>query len=118
MNNEIYFTGELEAALVCHVDDSDLAFLWGYVVTHKNNKYAKGDWFASSFIVNVKIQAGCYYFETNNSIYKVKSYRAVIVSDKSVVNIRMGCPPEFANNTDKLGRLVELMNPIEEEHDS
>jgi hypothetical protein len=105
----IYCTGELKNARLCHIENSDLAFLWGYVVEHNSDNYSKGDWFASSFIVNAQVCNDYYFFETNNSVYKVKSYLPIIVSDKSIYNIRVGCPPEIAIKTEDPKAIVYLM---------
>jgi hypothetical protein len=107
--SEEYYTGELEDVRLCHIENSDLAFLWGYVVEHKSDNYSKGDWFASSFIVNAQVCNDCYFFETNNSVYKVKSYFPLIVTAKSIDNIRRGCPPDIAIKTQDAKAIVYLM---------
>ena len=96
MMSDLVFTGELEKVRVCHIQNSDIVFLFGYVVEHQSEQYEKGDWFSSSFIVNVTVTDDYYIFQTNNSLYKVKDYFPVIVSDESIDNIRLGTPPEIA----------------------
>lgn len=107
--SDLVFTGELDKVRVCHIQNSDIVFLFGYIVEHQSERYEKGDWFASSFVTNVTVTDDYYIFETNNSLYKVNDYFPVIVSDASLDNIRSGIPPEIAVNTDNLEELVRPM---------
>lgn len=90
------FTGELENVRACYIENSDIVFLFGYVVEHQSDEYSQGDWFASSFLTNVTVTNDYYVFETNNSLYKVSAYVPIIVTDESIDKIRSGIPPEIA----------------------
>lgn len=84
--------------------------MFGYVFEHKSAQYKRGDWFASSYIEEVKVIDGRYCFYTANSIYLADSYASIIVSDASIDNIRMGIPPEVASNmNDSANELVALL---------
>ncbi|MFT6216827.1 MAG: hypothetical protein ACJAS3_003245 [Roseivirga sp.] len=98
------FTGELENVRACYIENSDIVFLFGYVVEHQSDEYSQGDWFASSFIINVQATTDYYIFYTNNSVYRVRDYCAVIVSDCAIDDIRSGVPPEIAVKINVLKR--------------
>jgi hypothetical protein len=59
----------------------------------------------------------CYFFEINNSIYKLKSYLSIIVSVKPIHNIIVGCPPEIAIKTENAKVMLELMKQHRKERD-
>lgn len=96
MNNECFYTGILNNVRRCYIDNTGISFLFGYIAEHSSSKYEEGDWFASSYINNVKVIGGRYFFHTANSVYLTDSYTSIIVSDANIDNIRMGTPPELA----------------------
>jgi hypothetical protein len=96
MSIEHYYSGILRDVRRCYIDDSSISFLFGYVVEHESKKFNVDDWFASSYIREVKAINGRYFFFTANSVYMADSYASIIISDACVENIRMGTPPEVA----------------------
>jgi len=107
MTSERHLTGVLRDVRRCYINDTGISFLFGYIVEHKSAQYKSGDWFASSYITDVRIIGGRYCFYTANSVYMADNYASIIVSDASIDNIRMGTPPEVATNMD--GRAIELV---------
>jgi hypothetical protein len=37
--SEEYYNGEFENVRLCHIENSDFAFLWGYVVEHNSHNF-------------------------------------------------------------------------------
>jgi hypothetical protein len=96
MSREHDYTGILRDVRRCYMDDSRISFLFGYVVEYESSKFNPGDWFASSYIRDVKTIDGRYFFYTANSVYVTDSSVSIIVPDACLDNIRMGTPPEIA----------------------
>lgn len=88
-------TGSLSNAELCWIKDSDVRFLFGYVIEHSSPRYEKGDWFATSYIVNIEAFEDHYLFTTANSLY-VESFEMIEIPLAAVDNIRMGTPPKKA----------------------
>lgn len=110
--SDLVFTGQLEKVRVCHIQNSDIVFLFGYIVEHQSEQYENGDWFASSFIVNVTVTDDYYIFQTNNSSFKVKDYVPLIVIDESTDNIRTGMPPEMEVKSKTPDEMITLMSSL------
>jgi hypothetical protein len=89
-------TGILRDVEVCQIDETNITFLFGYVVTHNDCRYQAGDWFATSYIVNKERHDGYYIFTTANSTYLVTHYSKIIVPYNAITNIRSGTSPQTA----------------------
>jgi hypothetical protein len=89
-------TGSLRKAELCWIEGSDIHFLFGYVIEHSSPRYEKGDWFATSYIVNIEAFEDHYLFTTANSLYLVESFEMIEIPLIAVNNIRMGTPPKMA----------------------
>ena len=98
MSNVLSQTGILRDVRRCYIDDSSISFLFGYVVEHQSTQYSTGDWFATSYIREVKVKNGKYYFHTANSVYRADGYASLIVADDCLDRIRMGLKPEIATS--------------------
>ncbi|PKI00062.1 hypothetical protein [Glaciecola sp. 33A] len=47
------YTGVLKSVTLCKIENTDIEFLFGYVVEHISPKFKKGDWFATSYLVRI-----------------------------------------------------------------
>ena len=87
MDDSYLLTGTLRDVRRCYIDNTEISFLFGYVIDHVSTRYSKDDWFASSYIREVKIVNGKYHFYTANSVYLTDNYTSIIVSDSDIDNI-------------------------------
>lgn len=109
MDDSYLLTGTLRDVRRCYIDNTEISFLFGYVIDHVSTRYSKDDWFASSYIREVKIVNGKYHFYTANSVYLTDNYTSIIVSDGDIDNIRLGMPPEVMNSAESINDLVTLV---------
>ena len=90
------YTGQLRDVSVCKIENTEIEFLFGYVVEHVSSRFHKDDWFASSYLVKIEKVDDYFVAETANSIYRIPTYTAMTVPLRALDNIRMGTPPEQA----------------------
>lgn len=90
------YTGTLRDVILCQIDNTNIEFLFGYVVEHISIKFACHDWFASSYITKIKKVDDYFVVTTANSIYRIPTYKTMVVPMAAVDNIRMGATPEKA----------------------
>lgn len=90
------YTGQLRDVSLCKIENTDIEFLFGYVVEHVSPRFNKNDWFASSYLVKIEKINDYFVAETANSIYRIPAYTSITVPLKAIDNIRMGTPPEQA----------------------
>ena len=89
-------TGVLRDVMLCQIEKTDIQFLFGYIVKHNNTRYRADDWFASSYVVEIRNHDKYCLVSTANSIYQVADYEIISVPLAAVENIRMGTPPRTA----------------------
>ncbi len=89
-------TGVLRDVRLCTVTGTDVQFLFGYVTMHVSPRYAEGDWFASSYVVDINDCEDGMLVNTANSTYMVSGYKPIEIPSAAITNIRMGTQPEKA----------------------
>lgn len=90
------YTGQLREVRLCKIENTDIKFLFGYVVEHVSPRFNKNDWFASSYLVKIEKINDYFVAETANSIYRITAYTPITVPLEALDNIRMGTSPEYA----------------------
>jgi hypothetical protein len=90
------YTGVLKNVTLCKIEDTEIEFLFGYVVEHISPKFNEDDWFASSYIVKIDSVDDYFLAETANSIYRISEYQSLNIPIGALDNIRMGTPPKKA----------------------
>jgi hypothetical protein len=89
-------TGVLRNVTLCKIENTDIEFLFGYVVKHVSPKFNKDDWFATSYLVKIDKVDDYFMAETANSIYHISDYQSLNIPIEALDNIRTGTPPEKA----------------------
>jgi hypothetical protein len=90
------YTGQLRDVSLCKIENTDIEFLFGYIVEHVSPRFNKDDWFASSYLVKIEKINDFLVAETANSIYRIPAFTLMTVPLEALDNIRMGTPPEQA----------------------
>lgn len=49
-------TGVLRDVQLCRIEQTNIQFLFGYIVEHINSRYKTDDWFASSCAIELKFE--------------------------------------------------------------
>ena len=95
-SNMIY-TGEITDAIYVSVEDEpEINFIYGTIVYDLSNRFSKGNWIATSFLVSLKNDDSGFAAITQNSVYRIKDFETFSVPWDAVDKIRRGTPPEIA----------------------